>query len=131
MLMLQSTLNLNGQPLFTRGPELHWWLTGFKWGVFSDRSELSLDVSITLKDMAMLQAFIGGIAGRDYPNLQYDGTKVSFTLEQPFAVPQPPRPAPVLAAVDAWNQEIVNSYDALNFPNNDPNQVQAEFLSVA
>jgi hypothetical protein len=130
-LMLQSTLKRNGKVLFTRGPELHWWLTGFKWGVFSHPNELTLDVSITLKDQAMLQAFMGGIAGRNYPRLKTKGTTVSFTLEQPFAVPQPPRPAPVLASVDAWNQEIVNTYNSMHFPNNDPNEVQAEFLSVA
>jgi len=50
--------------LFTRGPEVHWWLTGFKWGVLSDPSQLSVDVAITLKDTAMRDAFIAGIAGR-------------------------------------------------------------------
>ncbi|HEY7031494.1 MAG TPA: DUF4474 domain-containing protein [Thermomicrobiales bacterium] len=130
-LQLRATLKRDGQALFTRGPELHWWLTGFKWGVFSHPSQLSVDVAITLKDGAMLQAFMGGIAGRPYPNLKVDGTTVSFTFDRPYAVPQPPRPAPVLAAVDAWNQQIVGSYHALGFPNNDPNRVQAEFLSVA
>jgi hypothetical protein len=84
-----------------------------------------------LKDSEMCEAFLGGIAGRPYPNLQVDGTTVSFTFDQPYAVPQPPRPAAVLAAVEAANQEIVGAYDALGFPNNDPNVVQAEFLSVA
>jgi hypothetical protein len=130
-LMLQATLKRDGQVLFTRGPELHWWLTGFKWGVFSHPSQLSVDVTITLKDDAMLQAFMGGIAGRPYPNLNVNGTTVSFTFDQPYAVPQPPRPAPILAAVDAANQQVVSSYDARGFPNNDPNQVNAEFLTVA
>jgi len=40
-----------------RGPELHWWLTGFKWGVMSDPSQLSVDLSIKLKDDAMRDAF--------------------------------------------------------------------------
>ena len=130
-LQLQATLKRDGQPLFTRGPEPHWWLTGFKWGVFSHPGQLSVDVAITLKDNAMLQAFLGGIAGRPYPNLKVDGTTVSFTFDQPYAVPQQPRPEAVLAAVDAANQQIVSSYDALGFPDNDPNQVEAEFLSVA
>src|SRR5215208_2317492 len=119
-LMLQSTLKKDGQVLFTRGPELHWWLTGFKWGVFSHPDELTLDAAITLKDQAMLRAFQGGIAGRNYSNLKVDGTTVSFTLEQPFAVPQPPRPGPVLSSVEAWNHEIVSKYNSLGFPNTRP-----------
>src|SRR5262249_1532522 len=130
-LQLRATLKRDGQALFTRGPELHWWLTGFKWGVFSNPSELSLDLAITLKDDAMLEAFMGGIAGRPYPNLKTDGTTVSFTLEQPYAVPQQPRPAAVLAAVDAWNQQIVTFYDAQGFESNDPNDVWLDLLSVA
>jgi Domain of unknown function (DUF4474) len=130
-LELSATLRRNGTVLFTRGPEMHWWLTGFKWGVLSDPSQLSVDVAITLKDDAMRDAFMAGISGRPYPNLQINGTTVSFTFVEPFARPQPPRPGPVLAAVEAANEEIVSSYDALGFPNNDPNDVQAEFLSVA
>ena len=131
MLELSSTLRRNGTVLFTRGPEMHWWLTGFKWGVLSGPAQLSVDVAITLKDDAMRDAFLAGISGRPYPNLQINGTTVSFTFAEPFARPQPPRPGPVLAAVEAANEEIVSSYNALGFPNNDPNDVQAEFLSVA
>jgi hypothetical protein len=130
-LQLSATLHRDGEVLLTRGPEVHWWLTGFKWGVLSDPSQLSVDVAITLKDDAMCAAFEAGIAGRPYPNLKVEGTTVSFTFDRPYAVPQPPRPAPILAAVEAANQEIVSSYEALGFPNNDPNVVQAEFLSVA
>lgn len=129
-LELSATLHRDGAVLFTRGPEVHWWLTGFKWGVLSDPSQLSVDVTITLKDNTMRDAFIAGIKGRPYPNLAVNGTTVSFTFDQPFAVPQPPKPAPILAAVEAANQTIVSTYTGLGFPTNDPNHVQAEFLSV-
>jgi len=128
-LKLSATLHRDGEVLFTRGPEVHWWLTGFKWGVLSDPSQLSADIAITLKDNQMRDAFMKGIAGRPYPNLKVDGTTVSFTFARPYAVPQPPKPG--LAAVEAANREIVSTYQALGFPNNDPNDVQAEFLSVA
>jgi hypothetical protein len=130
MLELSTTLRRDGEVLFTRGPEVHWWLTGFKWGVLSDPSQLSVDVAITLKDDQMCKAFMAGIAGRPYPNLRVDGTTVSFTFEQCYAVPQPPQPAAALAAVEAANRAIVSTYSALGFPNNDPNVVQAEFLSL-
>jgi hypothetical protein len=98
--------------------------------VLSQPSQLSVDASITLEDEAMLEAFMGGIEGRPYPNLKVEGTTVSFTFVEPYAVPQPPKPAPILAAVEAANQQIVGAYDALGLPDNDPNQVEAEFLSV-
>ncbi len=131
MLKLSATLRREGQALFTRGPETHWWLTGFKWGVLSSPSQLSVDVAITLKDSEMCKAFMAAIAGRPYPNLKVNGTTVSFTFDKPYAVPQPPRPAPILAAVEAANQKIVSTYNSMGFPNNDPNDVQAAFLSVA
>ena len=49
-LPLQATLKLNGEKLFTRGPEPHWWLTGFKWGRYADPSQFTVDVAITLKE---------------------------------------------------------------------------------
>ena len=130
MLELSATLNRDGEEMFTRGPEVHWWLTGFRWGVLSDPSQLSVDVAITLKDGEMCEAFMAGIAGRPYPNLEVDGTTVSFTFDRPYAVPQPPKPAPILAAVEAVNAAIVKNYDAQGFRSNDPNDVQVEFLSV-
>jgi hypothetical protein len=129
-LELSATLHRDGQVLFTRGPETHWWLTGFKWGVLSDPSQLTVDVAIKLKDIQMRDAFLAGIAGRPYTNLQVNGTTVSFTFDQTFAVPQPPKPAPILSAIHADNQAVVDTYNSFNFPNNDPNDVQAEFLSV-
>jgi hypothetical protein len=129
-LTLKSTLRRNGTTLFTRGAEVHWWLTGFKWGVNSDPAQLEMDVEITLKDTAMRDAFLGGIAGRNYTNQTVNGTTVSFTFDQPKAVPQPPKPAALLTQIRDDNQVIVDAYNALGFPSNDPNVVQAEFLNV-
>jgi hypothetical protein len=72
-LELSATLKRDDVELFTRGRELHWWLTGFKWGVISDPSQLSVDLSIKLKDDAMRDAFLTGIDGRAYTNLKVDG----------------------------------------------------------
>ena len=129
-LELTATLRRDGQALFTRGPETHWWLTGFKWGVLSTPGQLSMDVAIKLKDVPMRDAFMAGIAGRAYTNLQVNGTTVSFTFDQTFAVPQPPKPAAILSAIRADNQAIVDTYNSFNFSSNDPNVVQADFLGV-
>lgn len=129
-LELSATLRRDGQVLFTRGPERHWWLTGFRWGVLSAPEQLAVDVGITLKDEAMRDAFLAAIVDRPYPGLRVEGTTVRFTFERPFA-PQPPAPPEVVAAVTAANRRIVEAYVAEGFPDDDPNHVQAAFLEVA
>ncbi len=126
LLVMQLTLYREGEALFSRGPEAHWWLTGFKWGVLSDASQLSVALSITLKDDVMLQAFLAAIDGRPYEDVTVTGTTVSFTFVT-TSTPQPPISATVRAAVAAANQAIVSAYDAGNYPSNDPNQVAASF----
>ena len=55
---MHFTLKRDGKALFTRGPEKHWWLTGFKWGEFTrDTSRLTMDAEITFDDSGMLTAF--------------------------------------------------------------------------
>ena len=55
MLTMSLTLNRDGEPLLTRGPEMHGWLTGFRWGVLSDASELSVDLAITPVEVAAIE----------------------------------------------------------------------------
>lgn len=129
-LKLELTLYRDGRRLFSRGPETHWWLTGFQWGVLSEPAELSVELSITLKDDRMCQAFLGGIEGRPYPNLEVHGTTVSFTFERPFT-PQPRIDPVIVQQVERANAAVVSAYHALNPPDNDPNHVQATFLEVA
>ena len=130
-LELSATLRREGAVLFTRGPEMHWWLTGFKWGVLSDPRQLAVDVAITLKDHAMRDAFLAAVASRPYSSVAVNGTTVSFTFDQPFAVPQPTVPAPILEQIKANNHAIVRTYNAQGLATNDPNHVQDEFLDGA
>jgi len=130
LLEMSLTLHRDGASLFTRGPQKHWWLTGFKWGVLSEPDALSVDVSIALKDDAMREAFLGAISDRQYPNLAVQGNTVGFTFEKPFS-PQPPLDSALVKQIMADNAVIVNGYDRLGFATNDPNKVQAAFLPAA
>ena len=54
----------HGEVLFERGYLDTWWLTGFvpgKLDRFNDRSQMALDLRITLKTTAMRRAFVGGL----------------------------------------------------------------------
>ncbi len=59
-LMMSMTFYRKGKKLMSRGYGKYWWCTGFvpgKLDKFSDRSELSMDVRITMKDYKMLLSF--------------------------------------------------------------------------
>ena len=54
----------NGEILYHRDYGKYWWCTGFvpgKLKKFSDRSELTIDCRITMKDKEMLGAFVGSL----------------------------------------------------------------------
>ena len=55
----------NGETLFGR-EDKHWWLTGFKLGEFSEPSELTMYLTITLKDEDMRDAFVVGLLNAGY-----------------------------------------------------------------
>jgi hypothetical protein len=122
MLNIAYTLNRRGTKLFSRGPENHWWLTGFKWGVFSDASDLSMSISITFPTVAMMTAFSKALQALQYNNT-VSGNTVSFAFDKPKTF-QPRTATPnVLSNVVSANQALVAKYNALSLPNNDPNNI--------
>lgn len=84
LLEMSCVLKKNGKILFER-KEKHWWLTGFKLGEFSEPSELTMDITITLKDAIMREAFLNGMRRAGYldQELTVTGNSVSFTFDVP------------------------------------------------
>jgi UDP-2,3-diacylglucosamine pyrophosphatase LpxH len=122
LLEMSFTLYKNGQKLFTRGPERHWWLTGFKWGIYSRPEELAMEVSITCLDAAMCNALVNALQGMGY-GVNVAATTVRFRFATP-STHQPRADVPALVqAVEAADLAIVNGYNALGFSNNDPNTI--------
>jgi len=130
LLEMSSTLYRKGEKLLCRGPERHWWLTGFKWGVYSEPSDLKMDVSITCLDSVMTTAFVNALAATGYSNVQTSGNTVSFTFDTP-KTRQPRDDLPQLVSVvQAADQAIVAAYDSLNLTSNDPNTVGDQAAAV-
>ena len=122
LLLMSSTLHRKGKKLLCRGPERHWWLTGFKWGVYSETTDLTMDVSITCIDDVMTAAFVGALQSMGY-TVQTNGNEVSFTFDRP-TTHQPNDDFPTLVAgVRTIDQQIVSAYDSLGLTSNDPNTV--------
>jgi hypothetical protein len=131
MLEMSLTLKRDGQALFTRGPEKHWWLTGFKWGVFSRAEQLSVDISIAFPNPSMLGAFRQALTQLGYKS-GVDGSKVSFTFDTPKTY-QPrtdPNNAQLLADANGTNEKAVATYRRLNPGKSDPNVVQENVADI-
>jgi Domain of unknown function (DUF4474) len=129
LLVMSSTLYRDGQLLFFRGPEQHWWLTGFKWGIYSVPEELTMDVAITCLDATMCTALVDALRAMGY-SVKVFSTTVSFR----FAIPsshQPRSDTPqIVQAVEATDQGIVGGYKALGLANNDPNTIPDAALAT-
>ena len=88
-LQMSYTLNKNGVPLLTR-EDRHWWLAGFKLGEFSEPSELTMDINITLKDEIMRSAFVSGLKSAGYLDSEILVNENTVSLE--FDKPRSPQP---------------------------------------
>ena len=127
LLQMSYTLKKNGKTLFTREGK-HWWLTGFKLGEFSEPSELSMDVAISLKDVTMRDAFVAGLKNVGYSDTEltiYKNT-VSFT----FGTPHSPQPLTRIPGTDRIiqdkNELLCNMYqDITKSADNFPDKVKA------
>jgi len=88
-LRIAFKLRKNGKVLFKR-KDTHWWLTGFVLGEFSEPSELSMDIAITLKDAVMRDAFIGGLRkiGYSASEIRVSNNTVRILFDKPRS-PQP------------------------------------------
>ena len=122
MLKMSFTLHKKGQVLFSREADKHWWLTGFKWGLYSEPTELTMDISITLKDATMTNSFVQALRNLNYVPTVSANT-VSFTFARPKSV-QPP--STDIARVKAANKALVDAYNALQLKSNDPNVIGDE-----
>lgn len=90
LLHIACTLYKKDVPIFTR-EDVHWWVTGFILGAFSEPSDLTMEIKITLKDKDMHNAFITGFieAGYYQEELVIEGNEVSLK----FAEPRTPQPS--------------------------------------
>lgn len=112
-LKLSFTLKKDSKDFFRRGPESHWWLTGFKWGVYTEKtSDLTLVVTIEfLNEPKMQKAFTGALSNLGYHPTTL-GQKVTFNFEKPWT-PQPGSRSTLESIMQKNNKARVADYDAL------------------
>jgi len=125
LLEMSFTLKRHGQKLFSRGPEKHWWLTGFKWGELSNPDDLSMEVEIKFPSYEMIGPFKDALVGLRYGFNVIGGLSVRFTFDRPktFQPRQDPAKQTELAVVNNSNLGLVSRYKKLGLGSNDPNLV--------
>ena len=127
LLKMSYTLKKNGNILFTRVGE-HWWLTGFKLGEFSDPSELTMDITITLHNVSMRDAFVTGLwnAGYSLDEFKRNGHTVSFTFGSPHTPPPITRTPATDRIIQRKNELLCEKYqDITGTSNNIRDKVKA------
>ncbi|HEY8910670.1 MAG TPA: DUF4474 domain-containing protein [Desulfosporosinus sp.] len=119
LLQMSYTLKKNGNSLFTREGE-HWWLTGFKLGEFSNPSELTMEITITLHDVMMRDAFVNGLwnAGYALDEFTREGDTVSFTFNRPHTPPPTTRTPAVDWIIQRKNKLLCTKYQELTGSSN-------------
>ena len=112
-LKLGFALLKNGETLFEHR-ETHWWLTGFRPGLFSEPEELIMEAEITFLDDGMLGAFVSAIGSSGYTdgNLRVTENTVHITFSRPFSV-QPRLKESMYKPVQALNREYCELYEKL------------------
>lgn len=120
-------LKKNGDILLAR-KDKHWWLTGFKLGEFSQPYELSMRISITLKDKEMLNAYLKGLtnAGYNKNEILVNGTTVDVRFTNP-RTPQPStRTRDTDMIIQRKNRMLCKMYEDITKPyDNFPDKMNA------
>ena len=127
MLDLGFILRKNGQQLFTRGWERHWWLTGFHWGLLSEPEQLTMTVGIRFPTRNMQQAFVHqGLEEMGYSYCETGYCSVEFCFDRPMTK-QPDVREKLRKSAQAMNQEQVDAYNSFcrkyGITVNDPNVI--------
>jgi hypothetical protein len=110
-LLMSFELKKNGRTIFSRS-QVHWWLTGFRLGEFSNPSDLTMNVTLTFKDANMLAAFLKSFEAAGYSRKEYtvSGKTLIFSYRTPHA-PQPLSRNPISEYfAQTYNQRNCEAY---------------------
>lgn len=88
MLPVSMDLYRNSVHLFSV-KQIHWWLTGFRMGAYSEPKDLSIRASITFPDWQMMESFVHALQriGYRHCDIQICGLTVTLTFLAPYTTP--------------------------------------------
>lgn len=113
---LSFILRRNGKILLKR-KALHWWLTAFKPGEFSEKDSLSMEAKIKFPSRAMCWAFVNGLMRTGYSPQEFSINFKTVTIY--FSKPHAPQPTTrngfqenVVQGMNKTNCRLFNSVTA-------------------
>ncbi|MBC7960804.1 MAG: DUF4474 domain-containing protein [Vallitaleaceae bacterium] len=114
MLEMAYTLKKNGTTLFTRVGR-HWWLTGFKLGLFSEPAELTMFAKINFTDPSMCHAYVEALKKLGYGNndLRVNNWVVHVKFEKPYSTQPATRVPEIDELIQKKNKLMCESYQEL------------------
>ena len=89
LMPLSFVLKKNRKVLIRRSA-IHWWLTGFKLGEFSQTDSLTMEARITFPDADMLQNFVSALQAVGYTKKEYSIKKLMVLIH--YTKPHSPQP---------------------------------------
>jgi hypothetical protein len=100
--------------MFSRAAR-HWWLTGFRLGEYARPSALVMEASITFKDPAMKEAFLGAVRKAGYRDneIRQSGNTVLLIFSKPHTKQPMTRHGLVSFIAMRINKKNVNRYRKL------------------
>lgn len=117
MIPMSFVLKKNDRVLLSRD-DTHWWLTGFKLGEFSQPSELSMEISLTFPEQAMLNAFLSGLEQAGYSAQEYSisGNSIQINFFSPHTIQPKTRSTTTDSLIQMKNKLLCDKYLQLTAP---------------
>lgn len=108
MLSMRLSLYKNGR-LLASLTQVHWWLTIFCTGMFSEPSQLSLRIAITFPCLEMQNAFVNALSDLGYPPVRLHpmGNTLFFSYQN---CPQNCQPVSYLHRFIRWSSQVKNKF---------------------
>lgn len=112
ILHMSCTLKKDRKIIFKR-EDKHWWVTGFKLGMYSEPYDLTMDITIELKDETMTNEFIQGLRRANYKGKEIvrRGNTVSIEYITPKTSQPYTRTMETDRTIQKKNKALCDSYN--------------------
>lgn len=96
-----------GKKTILKRKSTHWWLTGFKLGQYSKRSQLSMKIKIKFPNIMMRDAFVTGLTKTGYSKSEY--SVLNNTVKIKYTTPHTNQPLSQKSIQSAIAQQTNNN----------------------
>lgn len=108
MKMSSMTIRKKGEErIFNVTHDRHWWLTGFKWGEYSEPEDIAVEYTLHFNDSDMLDCFRNALNAGHIKSCS--GNEITILFSKPFSK-QPESREKIRTVIQAANKWFVDKY---------------------